>query len=427
MLTKFGSGFTRVFFVKIARVVACLTLATVPQLTSTQLVLAQFNGGRPQFTPSDVNGAVHYLDKASDSSIYENADSLSEEKQYKQSMALWDKLLKKYPNCPALVLRRSLDLRESGFPRPALHALEKLVKDTEAKGELFYSPYYFLAETYIHCGDTKKAEETLVTILKKFPQSPEAARGVLKLSRRLRSPKVATEAAKQIAYTAAHPPKYDTTISTMKLPMRQPLPPGYAYEIMVGTDCFPRFKMTMTNDRVVGDTGVVKYIIAPPNYEQVILLNEESGNYYKTTISAMMLDHCGRRIGENHFGKVTNLGDKTILGKSCVELKCQEYGESSYEKVALAKDIAIVKPLARTVSLICGAPVSEYLPLSDIMVKDGYPNQRLNVTSIRKVKVIPSMMALNPKFHQVRNKGELIYASNGELKDSDLDQFLQSK
>ncbi|CAN5156245.1 hypothetical protein BH11CYA1_BH11CYA1_07450 [soil metagenome] len=387
---------------------------------------AQFNG-RPQYTPSDVNGSSLYLNKNNEASIFQNADALSEEKKWKDAIVLWDKLLKLHPNCPAIVLRRSLDMRDSGFVRPALHALENLIKDTEAKGQSYYLPFYFLADSYSRCGETKKAEDACLKILKKFPQSVEAARGMLIINRRLHSQKVADESLRQFAYLSEHPPKYDTTFSTMKFSFRQPLPAGYAYEIMVGTDCFPRFKMIMTSDRVVGDTGVVKYIIGPPNYDQVILLNDESQNYFKTTIAAMMLDHCNRKVGESRFGKVIKLGDKTILGKSCVELKCQEFGESSYETVALAKDIAIVKPLARTVSLICGAPVSEYLPLSDTLVKDGYPSQRLTVTSIRKVKVTPNMMTLNPKYHQVKNKGELIYASNGDLKDSDLDQFLQSK
>lgn len=69
---------------------------------------------------------------------------------------------------------------------------------------------------------------------------------------------------------------YDTTFSTIKLPAQQPLRSGEAYEIMVKTDCVLRFKLTMTSDRVVGDTGIVKYIIAPPNYEQIVLLNEGS-------------------------------------------------------------------------------------------------------------------------------------------------------
>ncbi len=37
-----------------------------------------------------------------------NAVDLAEEKKWSESIALWDQLLKKYPNCPALVLRRAL-------------------------------------------------------------------------------------------------------------------------------------------------------------------------------------------------------------------------------------------------------------------------------------------------------------------------------
>ncbi len=74
---------------------------------------------------------------------------------------------------------------------------------------------------------------------------------------------------------------------------------------MVKTDCVLRFKLTMTSDRVVGDTGIVKYIVAPPNYEQIVLLNEESQNYYKTA------------IGENYYGKVTKLRETKVLGKDC--------------------------------------------------------------------------------------------------------------
>lgn len=382
---------------------------------------------RPRFTPSDVNGRSSYLDESDDSSIFDNAEILAEDKKWSQAIALWDKLLKRYPNCPALVLRRSLVLRQSGFPRPALHALEKLVKEVEGKGESYYSLYYHLAETYSLCGDKSKAEQTCLAILRKFPQRSDAARGVLVLNRRIGSAKIAIEAQNRLKFLSSHPLRYDTTFSTMKLPAQQPLRSGEAYEIMVKTDCFPRFKLTMTNDRVVGDTGIVKYIIAPPNYEQIVLLNEESRNYYKTSIGELMLDHCNRRIGENHYGKVTKLGETKVLGKDCIELKCQEVDESSYEKVALSKDIALTKPLVKTICLMCGAPVSEFLPLSDVWVKEGYPTPRLTVSSIKKVKVTPAMMALNPKYHQVKNKGELIYASNGDLKDSDLDQFLQTK
>lgn len=404
-----------------------LVQAASAQAKSTTLPAVKTKTERPRFTPSDVNGRSTYLDENDDASIFDNAEILAEDKKWSQSIALWDKLLKKYPNCPAIILRRSLVLRQSGFPRPALHALEKLAKEVEGRGESYYSLDYYLAETYSLCGDKNKAEQAGLAILRKFPQRSDAARGVLILNRRLGSAKLATEVQNRLQYLSSHPARYDTTLSTMKLSVQQRLRPGEAYEIMVKTDCFPRFKLTMTNDRVVGDTGIVKYIIAPPNYEQIVLLNEESQNYYKTSIGELMLDHCSRRIGENHYGKVTKLGETKVLGKDCIEVKCQEVDESSYEKVALSKDIALTKPLVKTICLMCGAPVSEFLPLSDICVKEGYPMPRLTVSSIRRVKIAPGMMALNPKYHQVKNKGELIYASHGDLKDSDLDQFLQSK
>lgn len=415
------------FLLLLAPLQASLVQAAPAPASPATLSAAKTKLERPRFTPSDVNGRSTYLDESDDLSIFDNAEILADDKKWSQAIALWDKLLKKYPNCPALVLRRSLVLRQSGFPRPALHALEKLVKDVEGKGESYYSLSYYLAETYSLCGDKNKAEQACLAILRKFPQRSDAARGVLVLNRRIGSAKLAIEAQNRLQYLSSHPARYDTTFSTMKLPVRQPLPSGEAYEVMVKTDCFPRFKLTMTNDRVVGDTGIVKYIIAPPNYEQVVLLNEESQNYYKTSIGELMLDHCNRRIGENHYGKVTKLGETKVLGKDCIELKCQEVDESSYEKVALSKDIALTKPLVKTICLMCGAPVSEFLPLSDIWVKEGYPSPRLTVSSIKRVKVTPAMMALNPKYHQVKNKGELIYASHGDLKDSDLDQFLQSK
>lgn len=423
MFTSFGShSFTLADFRQISPVVVSLALVVLPQAA-----LADSKQERPQFTPSDVNVRASHQAQDSDAFLYENAEDLSQERQWSKAIANWDKLLKRHPNCPALLLRRSIDLRDIGMQRPALHAMEKLVKDVEAKGELYYLPYYYLAETYGRCGDRSKAEQTCLTILQKFPERIEAAAGVQVLNRRIQSAKVAAEARNRIEYLKAHPPKYDTTLSTMKLPSHQALSAGEAYEIVVSTDCFPRFRLIMTSDRVVGDTGVVKYIIGPPNYDQVILLNDESQNYFKTSIAALMLDHCSRAIRDNRYGKVTKLGERNFLGRNCLELKCQDLGESSYEKVTLAKDIVLAKALVKTICLICNAPVSDFLPLNDLVVKDGYPVQRLNVSSINKVKVTPNMMVLNPKYHQVRNKGELIYASNGALKDSDLDQFLQSK
>ncbi len=423
MFTSFGCySFAVANFRQIISVVMLTAVAVLPHAA-----LAESKQQRPQFTPSDINLRASYQAQDSDAALFENADDLAQERQWSKAIPIWDKLLKRHPNCPALILRRSIDLRNSGMQRPALHAMEKLVKDVEAKGELYYSPYYYLAETYGQCGDRSKAEQTCLSILQKFPQLLEAATGVQKLNRRIRSTKVATEARNRVVSLTAHPPQYDTTLSTMKLPAQRPLAAGEAYEIVVSTDCFPLFRLIMTSDRVVGDTGVVKYIIGPPNYEQVVLLSDESQNYFKTSIASLMLDHCSRTIRDNRYGKVTKLGERNFLGRNCIDVKCQDLGESSYEKVTLAKDIVLAKPLVKTICLICSAPVSDFLPLNDLVVKDGYPVQRLTVNSIKKVKVTPNMMVLNPKYHQVRNKGELIYASNGALKDSDLDQFLQSK
>ncbi len=74
-----------------------LVQAAPAQGSQTTLPTAKTKLERPRFTPSDVNGRSSYLDESDDSSIFDNAEILAEDKKWSQAIALWGKLLKKYP------------------------------------------------------------------------------------------------------------------------------------------------------------------------------------------------------------------------------------------------------------------------------------------------------------------------------------------
>ncbi len=382
---------------------------------------------RPQYTPSDITAGGFTHDINADSSLVTSAENDMEDKKWSNAIATWDRLLKRHPNCTAFTLSRAIALRSSGFVRPALHAMEKIVADMEKRNERYSNVYFALAETYLRVGDKKNCELIAVKMLDKFPERADVIRKVMYLNRALASTKLAAEGAARLKNLQAHPPKNDTTLSTMKVTSTARLPKGYAYEMLVTTECFPQFKFIMTEDRVVGDTGIVKYIIGPPNYDDVALVNEESKNYFRTTIKGLMADHCSRSIETPMVGSVVSVGTTKVFDQPCIQMKCTELGESSYVKMTLAKDIVVSRPLARAINLVLGTPLSDYVPLGAESVQMGYSSPKLKVSSLRKIKVTPSMMLLNPKFNRVKSKGELIYASDGALKDSDLDQYLQSK
>lgn len=201
-----------------------------------------------------------------------------------------------------------------------------------------------------------------------------------------------------------------------------------ALQLVCHTGCFPRFKLTLKGDRVAGDSGIVRYVILPPEYDQAILVNDDSHNYLSLTIKELLLDHCSRSEPHFDYSSIAKMGSEKVCGLNADVYKISMAGDSSYHILKVARDVQLTTPLSGAVSRICLIYPIGALPLE---LKSYYLGTTREVLRVEKASFVSSAAAAAsfqiPKtFNRVRNMGELVYAEEGDLKSSDLDALLST-
>lgn len=212
------------------------------------------------------------------------------------------------------------------------------------------------------------------------------------------------------------------------MPTKSILKVDQALQLVCHTGCFPRFKLTLQGERVAGDSGIVRYLITPPQYGKAVLINDDSHNYLSIAIKELLLDHCGYSEPHFDYSTVSKLGSEKFCGLNADVYKISMVGDSSYQILKVARDVQLSAPLSEAISKICLIYPIGALPLELKYYRQGSTHEVLRV---EKAAFVPAgttaaAFALPKTYNSVRNMGELIYAEDGALKDSDLDSMLST-
>lgn len=210
-------------------------------------------------------------------------------------------------------------------------------------------------------------------------------------------------------------------------PQKSILKSDQVIQMVCHTRCFPKFKLMLKSDRFAADSGVVRYLVSPPSFDQVTLVNDESRNFLSMSIRNLLIDHCGYADKFYDYGSVSKLGSESVAGLNADVYKISMIGESSYHILKVARDVQLASPLYRSISEICLIQEIGAVPLELKSYHMGWMDEILRVerASFSPAVKADSYFQLPKHYHHVRTMGELIYAEEGELKNSDLDAFMQ--
>jgi hypothetical protein len=370
----------------------------------------------------------HKLDtrKLSERALANEAAALNGDKKYSESLAIYSRLLQMRPGCATYAMAKALCYRDMGSMKVAIRQLEALIKDIERRGESFSKPYVALAETYRMAREYQKCEQLCSLMLKKFNRVPAVISAAAYQNDSMRSQRLAVEITAARKYLAAHPDKPDTSLARVVPPRPVPLASTEAYELIVDTSCIPRFKCTVGRDRLVGDSGIVKYYVGAPDFNRVTLVNEESNNCLEITFDEMLANFCGR-APDFGVSRVVKVASGKMLGHPCTEYKGYRLQSTSNVTVSLADDILVHPSLAKAINQVCGTPESLSIPLHCTLMVDDYKITRLTVRKLNKVTIAPSFLRPKPGLHKVKNMGELIYAMDGPFGKNDVNDVMKTK
>lgn len=353
--------------------------------------------------------------------------ALCNEEKYGEAIGIYTKLLIMHPDCSAHMLGKALAYRDSGAVNVAVRQLESLIKNNESKGMFYPKPYVAMFETYRKAREYAKCEQMCSVTLKKFYLVPGVIEAVINQNTALRSSKLEAEIAAARKLRAAKAKMSTPTMESITPPSPVRLSPSEAYELIVETSSIPRFKCTIARDRLVGDSGIVKNYIGAPNYDRVLVVNEESNNFVDMSLDDWLANHVGRRSSRFDFGTINRNGQVTKFGHKCTVYKANLVQSSSNVALTLTDDVSVTPELARVINKVCGVPESRSVPVYAEMTNDDVRARLMTVLSMKKVKITPASMRPVAGLQRVKNIGELIYAMDGPLNSKDVNDVLKTK
>jgi len=334
-----------------------------------------------------------------DNPDYKEIDSLDEalaDKKELVALSIISKLMARHHDCMYLITRRGDVFKMVGKRQQAIAEWEKVVKLCQAKGEYYLPVYERLRQAYKSENSPKYAAlvEKMMTL---FPE-------------RFRPP------AKRL------PPPMP--LLALK-PTGKDKPTGNnCLEILARTTSFPRFKFTMNQRIGLGDTGTARFIAMPPDYEHVIVVNEESKNAVNEPVNDLLYKQAGVRAARPIYSKVTEVAKSSIGNVACTQYKCQWQDDCSYDLVTVARDVDVQPDFARVQSLFVGGPPTRFAVLAVTRVEGGFPIPLLQTFRIRRTKLDEQYCKATKGYHRVNSLSELIYAEKGDMKADDVKDML---
>ncbi|MBI5175745.1 MAG: hypothetical protein HY986_22855 [Candidatus Melainabacteria bacterium] len=371
-------------------------------------------------------------DLKSEESIKQYALQSMDEQEFAQAMKAWSKLKSLRPNDMYYQLQCAVTLSRLNRHKEALTILDKLKKECAAKREKYAAVDNARLQALFKSGDWPAAKLASKQALLEYPEHTGVYQVVWALNKRWKDKAMAA----QLQSTLQHLRKSDEARKGKDSPLQQLLKvfpstekcplPGEALSLVARTECFPSFRLLLARDKFLGDSGVVKYIVRAPNYERVVLFDDESKNFLPLTLEQLLNDHCGHSWFQHSYESVVKVGERKILGFGCDIYKCQFRGESGYHLLALCRDLKVEPGMVRALCHFTYAPEANCVPLS---LEEYYLGKKRELISIKSLKLVPVQAAafeLGKGYHQVKDMGELMFSEGGAIKESDLDQFLLS-
>ncbi|MBL8086012.1 MAG: hypothetical protein JNN26_25515 [Candidatus Obscuribacter sp.] len=352
--------------------------------------------------------------------------------EFAQALQVWAKLRSMKPKDKYYWLQYAVTLSCLRRHKEALSNFESLRKECASKKEKFAVIEKAWLQALFKSGNWPLAKQESRRALVDYAGHAGVYKVVLSLNERWKDKAVSEQlslALKELhkVYQSDKSRNSPREVLLKVLPNKTSgLSPGEALSVVAKTQCFPRFKLTLVGDRLLGDSGVVKYIVRAPNYERVVLFDEESKNFLPLTLDQLLSDHCGHEWFQESYISVVKVGERKVLGFNCDIYKCQFRGESGYHLLGLCRDLKVEPGMVRALCHFTYAPETNCVPLCMEEYYMGNKRDLITVQSIKKVPVKADAFELGKGYHQVKDMGELMFSEGGAMKESDLDQFLLS-
>lgn len=194
------------------------------------------------------------------------------------------------------------------------------------------------------------------------------------------------------------------------------------------------------SDRALFQWGATCFLLIPPDYDVLFLVNHDNKSFLKQSIAEFMLTKWERK----KFGKVTALkkaGTKNILGYSCRQYECLVDGRplwfATTDSIKVNPRVLNAACRLLEVPQDCGVPMHAKR-LVTYHDKAALSNGRqifrtrnsvtpwLFVNSIKKRMIDDSKLRLAKDYRVAKSDFDLMFSKDGRARQSDLEDFFMS-
>jgi|GEM_PF-2741714 len=324
-------------------------------------------------------------------------EALADQKEL-VALSILSKLLAKHHDCVYLLTKRGDVFNMVNKRKQAIAEWEKVIKICRQRGEYYLPAYEHLRIAY-KSQNSPKLEPLMLEMVKVFPARFSAV-------------------ARQNKMPPAMP------LMALK-PTGKDKPTGKnSLEILLRTAVFPRFKFTMNQKMGLGDTGTAKFIAMPPDFNHVLVVNDESKNAVNQSVSELLYKMAGVNQVQPVYSKITEVGTSTIGSVACTQYKCQWQDDCSFDLLTVARDVDIEPNFARVQSLFVGGPPTRFVVLAGTRVEGGFPMPYLQTFRIKRTTLDEQYCKATRAYHRLKSVNELIYAEKGDMKADDVKDML---
>lgn len=188
----------------------------------------------------------------------------------------------------------------------------------------------------------------------------------------------------------------------------------------------------MTKTRAAVNSGFLTYLIGPPDYSTMLIVSNETKTYTRKNIEQWILDNYGQR---SKIEKTETLGEKTIAGIKCKEVRCTGKQQILWTKritwkpcttdICATDAFKLSKGLESALNILSGAPSCNGFPMYvDTITPLGHTHFQKAIAA-SKAKLQSTTFNVPPNYKEVNNELEIMFGS--KLNKEHLDELMLSK
>ncbi|MBX9691587.1 MAG: hypothetical protein K2Z81_04325, partial [Cyanobacteria bacterium] len=212
---------------------------------------------------------------------------------YQKACERIDRLMARDPRHEFLSHMKAKILLEKGDLKGAVGILKQLISRQVAAKKRFSGPYIDLASVYEETKDKPALVDLMGRMIERFPDNLKVIREVERMNRAVKDMNVALKVKVALKNIVTNTFVADRRLETLKPTHPSTLKTGECYQMVISTQCFPKFRLLFTNDQCTGDSGMARYVFLPPDFKLVKFFYPETKRYAVVTIEEMMRQHCG--------------------------------------------------------------------------------------------------------------------------------------